>query len=241
MSTLFNLDELSNHDLYHLRDGRGAVIVAVPRENPVESEIIWRNQNQALVQRAREAIKPRKREIEKRLIEFKTALTSMRMAQRQSRIPGDFETEPDPEEAKIRFEIDALERERSKLEVSARKFRSHLQLAMFYAHNIPPQSETNTRFDRIIEIELSDTHLMLVLQFSDELSEQYGFHRSIMNTHKDFGGCPGGGRGPISGIVRRVIPIGGVTLEVVSRPDVKLEDLVCARDWTGLTFNRATD
>jgi hypothetical protein len=167
MSTEFNFDELASHDLYHLRYGRGAIIVAVPEENPHEAEPDWVEHHQSLVQEARQIIKPQKEEIDKRLVELKSALSSLLMAKRQSvRVQG-FRDEPDPDETSLLAEIKALEYRKNVLSIPRMMYRSNLQLAMFYTHNISAQSDTDTRFDHILEIVESGTHLTLSLAFTD--------------------------------------------------------------------------
>ena len=226
MSTAFNFDELANHDLYHLRYGRGAIIVAVPAENPDEDEPAWVEHHQSLVQEARQIIKPQKEEIDKRLVELKSALSSLMMAKRQSGTEQGSRNDPDPDETSLLAEIEALEYRKSGLRIPRMKYRSNLQLAMFYTHNISAQSDTDTRFDRILEIVESGTHLTLSLAFTDQLSDQHKYHSKISHAHRVQPGCPGQGSGVITGIVKRVVPLDRVTLEIVSRPEVKLEDLV---------------
>lgn len=230
MSGIFNFDELADHDLYHLRFGRGAVIVAVPMENPAETELAWNERYKSLVQEARQILKPRKEEIEKRLVELKSALSSMMMAKRQS---GGWQSsliEPDPEEASLLTEIEALEHRKNMLRIPSMRYRSNLQLAMFYTHNISAQGDTDTRFDRVLEIGESSTHLTLSLVFADHLAGQHKYHAKILHVHGYGKGCPGQGSGDILGIVKRVVPIDSVTLEIVSQPEIKLEDLVSLSD-----------
>lgn len=230
MSTVFKFDELANHDLYHLRYGRGAVIVAVPGENPAETEPAWTEHHQSLAREARQIIKPRKEEIGKRLVELKSALSSLMMAKRQSGAGQGFRNEPDPEEASLLSEIEALEYRENMLRIPPMKYRSNLQLAMFYTHNISAQSDTDTRFDHVLEIVESSTHLTISLAFTDQLSDQHKYHGKISTAHRVEPGCPGQGSGVITGIVKRVVPLDSVTLEIVSRPEVKLEDLVSLAD-----------
>lgn len=230
MSTVFNLDELADHDLYHLRYGRGAVIVAVPGENPDEVEPAWVEHHQSLVQEARQITRPHKEEIRKRLVELKSALSSMMMAKRQSGGRQDSRNEPDPEETSLLAEIEALEYKENMLRIPPMRYRSNLQLAMFYTHNISAQSDTDTGFDRVLEIDESSEHLTLSLVFTDQLSDQHKYHRKILCADRIMRGDPGQGPSVITGIVKRVVPIDSVTLEIVSRPEVKLEDLVSLAD-----------
>lgn len=230
MDRIFNFDELINHDLYHLRYGRGAVIVAMPRENPAETEPAWTEHHEALAQEIRQMKKPRKQEINKRLIELKCALSSLVMARSGSGLKQDPRDDPDPDEERFRSEIERLELERNKPVIPPMNYRSYLQLAMFYTHNISAKSDTDTRFDRVLEIVESSTHLTLSLQFVDRLSDQHQCHRRIRSANCGRLDSPGYGKGSISGVVKRVVPIESVTLEVVSRPEYQLEDLVRPAD-----------
>lgn len=229
MDKIFNFDELSNHDLYHLRFGRAAVIVAVPREDPAETGLLWDKYHEALAQEVRQMMEPRKKEIEKRLIELKCALTSLDMARRGSGLKQDSRDDPDSDETRIRTEIETLKLERGKPVIPSMTYRSYLQLAMFYSHNISAKSDTDIRFDRVLEIAESSTHLTLSLQFIDRLSDQHQYHHKISYAS---GGprCLGYGEGSISGVVKRVLPIESVTLEVVSRPEFQVEDIVRPAD-----------
>ncbi len=171
-------------------------------------------------------IKPRRQEIGKRLVELKSALSSLMMAKRQSGVRQEPSDEPDPDETNLVSEIEALDHKKNMLSISPMRYRSNLQLAMFYTHNISPQSDTDNRFDRILEIVESSTHLTISLVFTDQLSSQYKYHSKISTAHRVERGCPGQGSGIVTGIVKRVVPIDSVTLEIVSRPAAKLEDLV---------------
>jgi len=230
MSAIFNFDELTDYDLYHLRFGRGAVIVAVPMENPAETEPAWTEHYQSLVQEARRILKPRKEEIGRRLVELKSALSSLMMAQRQSGVWQGCRNEPDPEEAGLVAEIETLEHEKNRLWIPPMRYRSNLQLAMFYTHDFSAGGDTDTRFDRVLGIAESSTHLTISLVFDDHLAGQHKYHGKILRVHGAAPGCPGQGTGAISGIVKRVVPIDSVTLEIVSRPEVRLEDLVGVSD-----------
>jgi hypothetical protein len=154
----------------------------------------------------------------------------MMMAKRQSVGWQSSPIEPDPEEASLRAEIAMLEHRKNRMRIPPMRYRSNLQLAMFYTHNISAQSDADTRFDRVLGIDESSTHLTLSLVFADCLAEQHRYHGKILRVHGNGKGSPGQGPGDIAGIVRRVVPIDSVTLEIVSPPEVKLEDLLRLAD-----------
>ena len=63
MEKTFNFEELAGYELYHLRYGKGAVIIAIPKENDEELIAIWDQYEKKAAEDSRSKMKPIKQKI----------------------------------------------------------------------------------------------------------------------------------------------------------------------------------
>ena len=63
MSKTFRFDRFAGHDLYHLRYGKGAIIIAVPQEDAEESRVTWTRRERELSEQSRVDTKPMKKQL----------------------------------------------------------------------------------------------------------------------------------------------------------------------------------
>ena len=195
MGKRFNFENLAEHDFYHLRYGKGAVIVAIRKEGPEDNRDNWESAQEELYKISLEVRKPIKEKI-KELEKLKRRSGNVHEI-REHNVP-------------IEEEIEALKRKLSFLSHQKRPYFTNLQIAQFYTHNLPPQSEVHTRFDKITSIEEFETHVEITLEFSDQSIPGHLYHLNIgVRDYKSTS--------PIDGQVKRIVPIENVTLEVINR------------------------
>ena len=195
MSKLFNFENLTAHDLYHLRYGKGALIVAIHKEDPEQSRKNWETAQEELCKISREVREPIRKKI-KEMEELKMRSGKVHEIREHN--------------GPIEEEIAALKRKLSFLAHQKKPYFTNLQIAQFYTHNLPAQSEVHTRFDKISSIEESGTHVEITLEFSDRSIPGHHYHLDIgARDHKSTN--------PIEGQVKRIVPIENVTLEVINR------------------------
>ena len=53
MNKVFNFEDFTDHELYHLRYGKSAVIVAIPEEDYEENKKTWDQYEQDVAEEAR--------------------------------------------------------------------------------------------------------------------------------------------------------------------------------------------
>ena len=198
MRKLFNFENLVEHDFYHLRYGRGAVIVAIRKEDPEVSRRNWESAQEELYKISLEVRKPIRKKINE-MEELKMNTGKLHEIREHN--------EP------IEEEIAALKRKLSFVAHRKKPYFTNLQIARFYTHNLPPQSEAHTRFDMISSIDESDTHVEIILDFSDQSLLDHPYHKKIgVSDHTRSN--------PIEGRVKRIVPIENVTLEVIERNSI---------------------
>lgn len=207
MSKIFNFQNITGHELYHLRYGKGAVIVALPEEYCEESSSIWDEKQKERADEARTRIKP----IKLKIADLKKELREVVGGIRKINQP------PSSEETRIRNEIEGMEQEKQSLHYSQKKYFSNMQLAMFYTHNISSKSDVHTWFDKVISIEELNTHVIIVLEFNGRLNENNEYHRIIQTSNPNISGRYERMGGNIEGVVKRVVPVDNVTLEIITR------------------------
>lgn len=195
MSKLFNFENLTAHDLYHLRYGKGAVIVALRKEELEDSRKNWETAQQELYKISREVREPIRKKI-KEMEKLKMNTGKLHEVREHN--------------GPIEEEIAALKRKLSFLAHQKKPYFTNLQIAQFYTQNLPPQSEVHTRFDKISSIEESGTHVEITLEFSDKSRLNHLYQKKIgVSNHTETN--------PIEGQVKRIVPIENVTLEVINR------------------------
>ena len=207
MNKIFKFEDLKDHELYHLRYGKGAVIVAIPEEDYEESKKTWDQYEQDVAEEARK----KRKSLKLKIADLKKELRN---------VTGDFIKRgqpPSSDEVRIKNEIESLEHKHKDLHYVQKQYFTNMQLAMFYTHNISPKNEVHTRFDRIISIEELGNHVKILLEFTDRLSENHVYHSKIKSSNSN---APELKKGPgiIEGFVKRIVPINNVTLEVITRP-----------------------
>lgn len=219
----FNFKELKGHDLYHLRYGKGAIIVAIPKEDPEQSEIEWNQFVQDINDEIENKLDPiiqKRQKLEEELRELKMKLRKAEIEKSQDNINEHKEVIN-----RVQNWIDSLDQKQKninelykpKREITNKRFFPHLNLAMFYTHNISHQSDLFTRFDKIISIEESSGFVTVILKFSDSLQERHNYHSRVHWQSKSTASKNRRVPGPIEGAVKRIIPVENVTLEMVSR------------------------
>jgi hypothetical protein len=207
MNKIFNFEDLTDYELYHMRYGKGALIVAIPEENYDESKKTWDQYQQGVAEEARK----KRKSLRLKIADLKKELRN---------VTGDFIKRgqpPSSDEIRIKNEIESLGRKQKEIHCLPNQYYTNMQLAMFYTHNISPQSEVHTRFDRIISIEELSNHVKILLEFTDRLSENHVYHSKIKLSNSNASELKKG-TGIIEGIVERIVPINNVTLEVITRP-----------------------
>ena len=195
MGKLFNFENLTAHDLYHLRYGKAAVIVAIRKEDREDSRRNWEAAQEELCKISREVMGPVKKKI-REMEELKMRSGKVHEIREHN--------------GPIEEEIEALKRKLSFLAYKIKPYFTNLQIAQFYTHNLPAQSEAQTRFDKIESIEEFDTHVEINLKFSDRSIPGHLYHRNIGIRDHDT-------TNSIEGQVKRIVPIENITLEVINR------------------------
>jgi hypothetical protein len=208
MEKIFNFEELAGYELYHLRYGKGAVIIAIPKENDEELIAIWDQYEQKAAEDSRSKMKP----IKQKIFDLKVDLGEAFRVRIQKK-----EKSMSEEENRIKGEIERLEEELKNLAHVTKKYYTNMQLAMFYTHNISPQSEVDTRFDKILNIEELDSHVKMVLQFTDKIHSNHVYHKKIESCSYNASDRRTGAN-ILEGVVTRIVPIDSVTLEIIERP-----------------------
>ena len=207
MNKIFNFEGLTDYQLYHMRYGKGALIVAIPEEDYEASKKTWDQYQQNFAEEARKKRKTLKLKIADLESELRNVIGDFIKRGRQ----------PSSDEVRIKNEIELLERKQKDLYYVQKQCLTNMQLAMFYTHNISSQSEVHTRFDRIISIEELSNHVKILLEFTDRLSENHVYHSKIKLSNSNASEHKKG-TGMIEGAVKRIVPINNVTLEVITRP-----------------------
>ena len=207
MNKIFNFEDLTDHELYHMRYGKGALIVAIPEEDYEESKKTWDQYHHDVAEEARK----KRKALNLKIADLKKELRN---------VTGDIIIRgqpPSSDEVRIKNEIESLEHEQKDLHYLQKQYFTNMQLAMYYTHNISSQSEVHTRFDRIISIEELSNHVKILLEFTDRLSEKHVYHSKIKISNSNASERKKG-TGIIEGVVKRIVPINNVTLEVITRP-----------------------
>lgn len=207
MQSVFDFDNFHGHDFYHLRSGRGAIIVAVP----VEDEDMAHADFETRQQRRIDEIQRSAQQVQ----DLRDRLKSARAIQES---PSTLEFIAETEET-----IENLCEYIKQLKAQEpREFFANLQLARFYAHEITPQSEATIRFDRIVDIENLGGHLKICLEFSHRPVEPHNYHSriGIRKKVRDRNMYS-----LVEGYVERIVPVENVTLEVVRRPVADSEQI----------------
>ena len=207
MNKIFNFEDLINHELYHMRYGKGALIVAIPEEDYEERKKTWDQHQQDAAEEARK----KRKSLSLKIADLNRELKN---------VTGEIIIRGQPQssvEVRIKNEIESLERIQKDLRYMQKQCFTNKQLAMFYTHNIPPQSYVHTRFDRIISIEELSNHVKILLEFNDRLSENHVYHSKIKFSNPNASELKKG-TGIIEGVVERIVPINNVTLEVITQP-----------------------
>lgn len=198
MKKVFDFDKLDNHDLYHLRYGRGAVIVAIPTENSEQQEASWN----ATQNEIHDASRKRAKEIKLQLVELD-----------KSRITFGTTEEIRENSRYIDSKKQILQEKLRAIAYQKKRYFTNLQLAQFYTHNIPAQHEVCTRFDRIVRIEELDYLVRVVLSFEDRTGTDHWYHTKI-GINAGTGQVRRSSH-VIVGQVERLMPKDSVTLEFV--------------------------
>lgn len=207
MNKIFNFEDLTDHRLYHLRYGKGAVIIAIPEEDYEESKKTWDQYEQDVAEEARK----KRKSLKLKIADLKKEL---RNVTGEVIIRG---KPPSSDEIRIKNEIESLEHKLKDHHYVQKQCFTNLQIAMFYTHNISPQSEVHTRFDKIISIEELSSHVKILLEFNDRLSQKHVYHSKIKISNSNAAELKKG-PGIIEGVVKRIVPINNITLEIITRP-----------------------
>ncbi len=208
MEKIFNFEELAGYELYHLRSGKEAVIVAIPKENDEELLSIWDQYEKNAAEASRTKMNP----IKKKIADLKRDLGEAFRIRIQKK-----EKSASEDENRIKSEIEVLEKELKDLVHVTKKYYTNMQLAMFYTHNISPQSEVHTRFDKILNIEELGSHVKIVLEFTDQIHSNHVYHKKIESCSYNASDRRTGAN-ILEGVVTRMVPIDRVTLEIIERP-----------------------
>lgn len=199
MNELFPFGELKKHEFYHLRYGKGAVIVAIPIEDVEEQQLAWDQERRELFKQIRTSRKSLRAEISK----LKEKLIN-------SGKVNELSTQNKPVEEKI---IE-LENNLSSMAPPHSKYFSLIQIAQFYTHNITSQNDIHTRFDKVSSICEMGNFIDITLHFSDLTTPSHHYQQMTgINTLPTFP-CKTG-QLSIEGNIRRIIPKDSVTLEIV--------------------------
>lgn len=235
--SVFNFDDYQDYDLYHLRYGRGAVIVAVEKTDYEEAKARFEIHQQLLKEAADTEIKPLREEmrrLEEQLRELgydsyqPSLLESLRRQieepdSRRSRTSSNPKREAEQQQRRIQAfriltQIEILKEKINKLHYRQKIYLTNLQLSMLYTHNIPKDSEIYTRFDKILEIEEIDGYLKIKLEFIENVRNDHKYHSHEINkVSRIFDSKQKGGLA--SSVVTRIIPVDDVTFEIISNPD----------------------
>ena len=125
------------------------------------------------------------------------------------------------EEVELRKEIEVLENKLSSISYPDREYFTNFQKAMFYTHNLAPTNEVDTRIDPVLKIAEHDEHIEVILNFTDMLSSNHIYHKKILNqSESKRSNKPK--TTEINGSVKRIIPKGSVTLEIISDINIEL-------------------
>lgn len=202
MNTIREIENLVDHDLFHLRQGRGAVIVAVPREDVEKSRLSWDENEQGKLESAQQQRDSTREKID----ELKQRIKDV------GEIPWTEQTSKFIADANEQLAM--LKSEYRACNYQPKEYFTGIQLARFYTHEIPSKSEQATRFDEILGIEEHGSHLKIALHFSTRPDRQHLFHSKIgvvktSTTNRQIQ--------IIEGVVNRIVPIGKVTLEIIGR------------------------
>ncbi len=207
MSKVFNLSTPSDYELYHLKFGRGALVIAIEKEDCLKTAKEWEIQEQKLFEDYRNKVRPLKKELnelEKRLMKIRSGVRK-------------FNQPPTAEELNVSDRIESLREEIKVLHYVKREYRSNLQLAMFYAQDVSFHNDSFTRIDKVNNIEETDSHVIIELAFKDRLVRHNAYHDSILSCNPGYKFNDKMRSNLVSGIVKRIIPISSVTLEIISR------------------------
>ncbi len=207
MSKIFNLSALSDYELYHLKFGRGALVIAIEKEDCIKTASEWEIREEKLFEDYRNKVRPLKKELN----ELANRLMQIRSGVRKMNQP------PTTEELNITDRIEFLREEIKVLHYVKREYRSNLQLAMFYAQDVSFHNDSFTRIDKVKNIDETDSHVIIELEFKDGLVRHNTYHDSILSCNPGYKINDKTWSNLVSGIVKRIIPISSVTLEIVSR------------------------
>jgi hypothetical protein len=208
MEKVFNFEGLAGYELYHLRYGKGAVIIAMPKENDEELIAAWDQYQTNAAKESKSKIAP----LNQKISDLKADLGKAFRSRIQKK-----EKSTSEEENRIKEEIQQLENEIQGLRHVAQKYFTNMQLAMFYTHNISPESEVHTRFDNILNIEELGSHVKIVLKFNDQIHSNHIYHRKIESGSYNASDSRTGAN-VLEGVVTRIVPVSNVTLEIIERP-----------------------
>lgn len=205
MNNIFKFNELNDYDLFHLRYGKGAIILAVKKEDIESQKHKWEVSDKDIKENLRQVRKSEKERLQK----LKEKLRS---------IVGDYirrDRVVSKDEIVIKQEIENLENKISKLNCQERAYFTNFQKAMYYTHNLAAGNEVNTRIDPILKIEELDDHIVVVLNFTDTISDKHFYHSKILSSN-EMQNIKTQIVSEINGGVKRIIPKAAVTLEMIS-------------------------
>ncbi|WP_136805584.1 hypothetical protein [Desulfosediminicola flagellatus] len=213
MTKTFNFESLLEYDFYHLRYGKGAVIIAVQKEEIASAKKQFEKNEKIILENLREVKKAEKL----RLHDLKQKLRKVvGEVIRRDRVVSE-------EEVKLKKEIENLEYKLTHLNYKEKSYFTNFQKAMFYTHNLAATNEVNTRIDPILKIEEHDNFIEVLLCFNDTISGVHNYHQKIMS-HNPLQSSIKATSSEISGSVKRIIPKDNVTLEIISESGVEFNN-----------------